>query len=192
MKKNILELNNFQKLKNDMLSLFNQIEQKANFGRMQRLKQWDLKGSEINLFKENFCKILAKKVSLNEWQFSAVKKITVYKDKARIVHQFCLGDFILAKFLQKKLAPLLETFWPETLHSYRKGKSQYTAISYLFQYLKKHRKNLPKKNWGLFIYKTDISQYGLSVPTYNESQLWTLIKKYLPLCETEFDLVKKC
>lgn len=95
-------------------------------------------------------------------------------------------DFILHTALGELLAAALEPQLPETLHSYRRGRSPATAIAALARCARRHRAAEPDpRRRGLWVVRADVRRYSDSIPIHDGALFWRELRLGLGLDESE-------
>ena len=95
-------------------------------------------------------------------------------------------DFILHTALGGLLASALEPQLPDTLHSYRRGRSPATAIRALARFARRHRDSEPDpRRRGLWVVRADVRRYSDSIPIHDGAVFWHELRVALGLDENE-------
>ncbi len=133
-------------------------------------------GREIEL-----CRRLALEVRAGDYHFSALSRVTIWTDdKQRIIHRPGLLDALVLGAMSQRLTTLLEGVLDDRVHAYRPGRNQQRTIARVCGYLAQHRNaRANPRERGLFVLQRDLSAYGESIPTHEDSELWSLLKGLL-------------
>jgi hypothetical protein len=60
--------------------------------------------------------------------------------------------------------------------SFQKGRKVGEIFEHLTTFLSQYKAKTPKKNWGLHVFRWDISSYSDSIPIQNDAPLWQILK----------------
>lgn len=142
-------------------------------------------------------KHIIKEINDKSFKPSYATKNIVEADKKRTIYTLSWPSKIVETLISTYIDKVFSDHYSEDLYSFRKGRSNLLALGNLSKFLKSN------KDSPVYIYKTDISQYGESIDVKqlhgdlrvileNEgSYIGDLVKYYLQPCYVEDSKVKK-
>ncbi|HEY5954934.1 MAG TPA: reverse transcriptase domain-containing protein [Polyangiaceae bacterium] len=149
-------------------------------GRIDSLSIDGLTLADLRCRRQQLAKLLAKTVVAGAYRFSALTACEALIDgKPRTLYRANLLDRVVQTAVARYLAAVSEAQLLPVLHSYRKGRSPFTAIESLIRYLRRHRSDVPLEQRGIFVLRLDIKRYGENIDTGRSSPLWSLIDNVL-------------
>jgi hypothetical protein len=143
--------------------------------------------SDLLMHQKSASRRLARAVHRGEYRFGpVVPRQAMVSGSVRTLYRASVLDTIVLGVLAQKLSIRFEPFLPQSLYSYRKGRSSWQAALDLTRFLRKHRTAHPKaKERGLYAIRRDIRRYGESIPTDDSSLVWSELEALL--ATTGFD-----
>jgi hypothetical protein len=122
-------------------------------------------------------KLLAREVSAGTYRFAPLRAHTaLIEGKARTLYRADALDAVVFSAVARVMQAAVEPRLGEHLHSYRKGRSQWTAARALLGYLRKHAsERADPRTRGLFVLRRDVKSYGEQIPVGDDSSLWTTL-----------------
>lgn len=126
-------------------------------------------------------RMLAAEVRGGHYAFQPlVPHAAVLNDKPRTIYRIDPLDAVVLGVLTRVLATALEPLLGTHLHSYRKGRSQWTACRALLVYLRAHaQERHDPRTRGLFVLRRDVRRYDENIPVGDDSALWSTLERLL-------------
>ena len=153
-------------------------------GRSGLAPQWGTNLADLWPARQQLSVRLAQDVSADKYELGPVEARSVdVGGKRRVLHRFAWVDQVVVATLARGLSALAEASLPESLHSYRPGRSPSTAVREVQRYLLAHRNGAVLRERGLYVLRRDIKAYGEQIPNDDGSALWPAlagVKEALP------------
>ncbi len=117
---------------------------------------------------------LAREIRSGAYRFGPVRPRRIRLDgRMRTIYAASVLDTVVLAALAGSLTAMLDPLLPQSLHSYRRGRSSWRAVSLLAGFLRAHRRARPRpRDRGLYVLRRDVQAYGESIPVGEESLLW--------------------
>lgn len=167
-------------------------EKTRAMGKNLYLESEDIGFHEISRNSKAFAKAMVTDIKSGLYKTRPAKICSfLIKGKQRTIYKFTPTDIILHGVVSKVLNQYLEEKYSSNLHSYRRGRNYYQALSGFAKYAQKHYKaKVNPLERGLYVLRRDIANYTDTIPTSENSPLWDLLKKELqfPKCPSQSDL----
>jgi hypothetical protein len=130
---------------------------------------------------------LARDVKAGRYAFSPVQPRLAYiEGKLRALYLATPLDDIVLGALAQVLSEACEPTWSAHLHSYRRGRSPWSAIDAFRGYVRAHRAERPDpRTRGLFVLRRDVRAYGDAIGVDAESRLWLQLADALRRADIE-------
>lgn len=118
-------------------------------------------------------RLLADAVADHSYAPGIASKVTLVKrEKQRVFYQVPRIDRIMHSAVYDILLPLHQLL-PDCLYGFIPGRGRFTVYQKLKRYIADYRLRIPDKTQqGLYVFQTDISAYGESIPVDQQSSLW--------------------
>ena len=150
----------------------------AKYGRRRRLDGLSYRGlslGELGMRQGELCRMLARTVARGEYTLGPVTLApALIAGKRRLLCRSHLIDTIVLGVLAQVLAGLAESALSPRVYSYRPGRSSWETIFDIRRFFEAHRAERPDvRERGLYVLHRDIKSYGASIPTDDDSALWT-------------------
>jgi hypothetical protein len=124
---------------------------------------------------------MAREITDGAYAFSPARRTHVEQDgKQRELVGIRVRDLIVHTWLAGALQARIEARLPAELHSFRRGRSRFSAIAALRRFLRAHRRALAVRDRGLVVVRADVARYGESIATADGSVLWTMLDGVFP------------
>src|SRR5262245_18860162 len=120
---------------------------------------------------------LAAEVSSGQYAFEPlVPHAAFLNGKPRTIYSIDPLDAVVLGAITRVLAHAIEPRLGEHVHSYRKGRSQWTACRALLRYLREHARARPDpRSRGLYVLRRDVKRYDENIPVGEDSRLWSTL-----------------
>jgi hypothetical protein len=130
---------------------------------------------------------LARDVKAGGYAFSPVlPRLARIEGKQRALYVATPLDDIVLGALAQALSEVCEPAWSAHLHSYRRGRSPWSAIDALRAYVRAHRALRPDpRTRGLYVLRRDVRGYGDAIRVDAESRLWLQLSDALRTAQIE-------
>lgn len=130
---------------------------------------------------------LARDVKAGRYAFSPVlPRLARIEGKPRALYLATPLDDIVLGALAQVLSEAFEPTWSAHLHSYRRGRSPWSAIDAFRAYVRAHRAERPDpRTRGLFVLRRDVRAYGDAIGVGAESRLWLQLADALRRADIE-------
>ena len=100
--------------------------------------------------------------------------------KPRTIYHIDPLDAVVLGVLTRVVMAAIEPRLGDHLHSYRKGRSQWTACQAFVCYLHAHvRSTRDPKARGVFVLRRDVRRYDENIPTGDDSPLWSTLLRLI-------------
>jgi hypothetical protein len=126
-------------------------------------------------------RMLAAEVRSGRYEFAPlVPHAAMLNGKPRTIYRIDPLDAVVLGVLTRVLAAAIEPQLGDALHSYRKGRSQWSACRALLRYLREHaRRRSDPRTRGVFVLRRDVRRYDENIPVGDDSALWTTLQRLL-------------
>jgi hypothetical protein len=124
---------------------------------------------------ESFVAKLWKDLQGEKLQHRPARAQRVILDKPRVLLKLSLADALVHATVAEHLSARAEAFWSDQLHSYRKGRSNLTAVRALAKFLKAH------PGTDLYALRSDVESFGDHVRLDDGSPVWGECEKLFQL-----------
>lgn len=109
-------------------------------------------------------------IQLKQFEFSSPTLYYIGHHKRRPVFSYNPTDYLVSKIIYETLTNMFTRKCSNSVYSYIPGRNHTQAITYFLRFLKQHTSTQGKVD--LWIVKTDIKSFGLSIPVHSNSRLW--------------------
>jgi hypothetical protein len=159
----------------DIISKIDRLHEKALS--LNKIFRKDIAGvsiADVYIDKKRVSKILLKELSQGSYKFSPPLEKKIKKsEKERTIYSYTVLDNIVQSLFFEKIMFYFEKNISKNVFSYRKGRTNKSAVLDFQKFLKKN------KNEDLFVFRCDIKNYTDSIPIKNSSLLWGMIENIL-------------
>lgn len=135
----------------------------------------------IALHADKIARMLAAELRTGRYRFAPLSPhAALLGGKPRTIYRFDPLDAVVHGVLARVIAEAIEPRLPGHVHSYRKGRSQWSACRALLRFLRAHAhaRRDPRAR-GLFVLRRDVRRYGESIPVGDDSALWPTLERLL-------------
>jgi len=125
-------------------------------------------------------KAIASDLGDGSYRFSPVELRSAALDKQRELVVPVLSDLVIYHVVARVLTERIEQTLPESLLSFRPGRSAFLAHRRLASYLRDHRaRRREPRDRGLYVLKRDVKSYTDNIDVSEASRLWPLFAEHL-------------
>jgi hypothetical protein len=121
---------------------------------------------------------LAVEVSSGAFEFQPLEPyVALIGGKERTIYRLDPIDSVVWAAIVRVMMRAIEPQLGEHLHSYRTGRSQWTATRALLAYLRAHTRQRPDpKTRGVYVLRRDVKRYDENIPVGNDSMFWKTLE----------------
>ena len=142
------------------------------------LKRQFIDKNRVLKYKTQIIDTIHHSIHIGSYQHQPVKKVEIMDgQKKRIIYKLDFIDRVVAGAIYNIISALIDPYYPETLYSYRRGKSRFQALKAFTDYIALHKSEVKDvKKMGFYVLRLDIKKYGESIPVKDKAYIWTFLE----------------
>lgn len=127
-----------------------------------------------------FAKALSLDIQNGQYVPGIARRRRVVLDKPRSLVELSPADRIVQGAFAELLAERFKPHLSPSLHSYRRGRSVFTALRGITRHFLRHRQRVtdPRQR-GLWVFRGDVARYTDSIGTTPDGALWGMLERHL-------------